>query len=210
MSFNDAHGIGKLVQTLTGAISAPTAAESLATTGMPTLQVMLVGTTIYVQAGASVLESTMGLPAAASTANAGKWISVQSGDSAFSQLSGQLTLSSELNTYIPATALRRGKTTTVAGHRVIPITGRPASSSSNKGESVSVAVYLSTKATYLPVGVALDLGQEGNGGNQRDPPTTRPVLLALPTRRAMAGRHGASQLRMCRAHQCLLLCGHDV
>jgi hypothetical protein len=164
MSFNDHTASGKLVQTLTGAISAPTAAESLTTTGLPALQVMLVGTTIYVQAGASVLESTMGLPAAASTANAGKWISVQSGDSAFSQLSGQLTLSAELNTYIPATALRRGKTTTVAGHRVIPITGRPASSASNKGESVAVALYLSTKAPYLPVGGSLISAKKGTAG----------------------------------------------
>lgn len=164
MSFNDHTVSGKLVQSLTGAISAPTAAESLTTTGMPALQVMLVGTTIYVQAGASVLENILGLPTAASTANAGKWISVQSGDSAFSQLAGQLTLSSELTTYIPASALRRAKTTTLAGHRVIPITGRPASSSSTKGESVSVALYLSTKAPYLPVGGSLISAKKGTAG----------------------------------------------
>jgi len=164
MSFDDHTTSGKLTQTLTGAISAPTAAESLTTTGEPDLQVMLVGTTIYVQAGASVLESTLGLPAAASTANAGKWISVQSGDSAFSQLSGQLTLSSELNNYVPTTALRRGKATAVAGHRVIPITGRPASSSSNKGESVSVALYVSPKAPYLPIGGSLVSAKKGTAG----------------------------------------------
>ena len=164
MSFNDHTASGKLAQTLTGAISAPTAAETLTTTGMPGLQVMLVGSTIYVQAGASVLQGTLGLPAAASTANAGKWISVQPGDSAFSQLSGQLTLASELNTYIPATSLRRGKLTTVAGHRVIPITGRPASTKSNKGQSVSVALYLSPKAPYLPLGGSLVSAQKGTAG----------------------------------------------
>jgi hypothetical protein len=140
MSFADHSTEGKTTQTLTGAISAPTALESLNVTGQAPFQVMLVGQVIYVRAGAPVLQGSLGLPAAASTANAGKWISVQSGDSAFETLAGGLTLSSELNTYIPASQLHEGKVITVSGTRAIPISGRPSTSVLGTGKKGSAVL----------------------------------------------------------------------
>jgi hypothetical protein len=161
MHFVDRSTASKVVTTLTGAVSAPTAAEALTGTGQPPLQVILLSGIAYINAGSQVLQSTLGLPAAASTANAGKWISVQSGDSAFSQIAPQLTISSELNSYIPTSHLHIGKIEKVAGHRVIPVSGRPASSVA-KGNTGAVALLISPNAPYLPVGGSLVLSKKGS------------------------------------------------
>ncbi len=164
MTFSDTTRSGKTVQSLTGAISAPAAAESLTVTGQQPLQVMLVGTTAYVKAPASVLQGTLGLPAAASTANAEKWISVQSGDSAFGQLTSQLTLSAELSTYLPASHLKEGKVTELGGHKVIPVSGAPSSSVRQGATSGQVALLVSPQAPYLPLGGSLVLNRTGSPG----------------------------------------------
>lgn len=161
MHFVDRSTAAKIVTTLSGAVSAPAAAEALSGTGQPPLQVILVNGTAYINAGAQVLQGTLGLPAAAATANAGKWISVQSGDSAFSQIAPQLTISAELNSYVPTSHLHVGKIEKVAGHRVIPVSGRPATSVA-KGNSGAVALLISPTAPHLPVGGSLVLSKTGS------------------------------------------------
>lgn len=161
MTFTDRTTSGKNVDSLTGALSAAAAAESLSETGQPPLEVVLVGNTAYVRAGAGVLQTTLGLPAAVSTANAGKWISVESGDSAFSQLTGGLTLASEFNTYVPTADLQKGKVTNLGTQKVIAISGRPSSSVTQGASSGAVALIVSTKAPYLPIGGTLFLTRKG-------------------------------------------------
>jgi hypothetical protein len=161
MSFSDKSTSGKQTTTLVGAASGPTAVESLAQNGTTQLQIELIGGAIYVRATAGVLESALSLPAAASTANSGKWISVQSSDSAFETLASQLTLEAELDAYIPTAHLQKGKIITVAGHRVIPVSGEPSSAAANGATSGSAALLVSTKAPYLPVGGSLILAKTG-------------------------------------------------
>jgi hypothetical protein len=162
MSFSDNSTAGKVTQSLVGTLSAPTAAESLSTSGQVDLQVELVGTIIYVRAGSQVLEGPLGLPAAAATANAGKWISVQPTDSAFSTLSAQLTLASELDTYVPVSDLHMGKEVTLAKQKAVPISGRPSSTAAQGAKSGSVALFVSVKAPYLPIGGSLVLAKKGS------------------------------------------------
>ncbi len=163
LTFSDTTRSGKNVEVLTGAVSAPTAAESLTETGHGPLNVLLIGDTIYVRGDSDVLHGTLGLPLAASTANSEKWISVQSGDSAFSQLVAPLNMSTELNNYVPAGHLKKGRITTVDGHKVIPLTGA-ASASAAQGGAGAVALFVSTNAPYLPVGGTLVVVRRGSPG----------------------------------------------
>jgi hypothetical protein len=161
MSFSDKSTSGTQTTTLVGAVGPSTAVESLAQNGTTQLQIQLIGGVIYVRATSGVLENALSLPAAASTTNSGKWISVRSGDSAFATLASQLTLDSELASYVPTSHLSKGKTITVAGHRVIPVSGEPSSAAANGATSGSAALLVSTKAPYLPVGGSLILAKQG-------------------------------------------------
>jgi hypothetical protein len=164
LTFSDTTRSGKNLESLTGAVSAPTAVESLTGTGEDPLQVMLIGNTAYVKAGQSVLQGQLGLPAAAAAAHVQQWISVQSGDSAFEALTGQLTILAELNSYVPVAHIARGKVTKLNGKSVIPITGQPASDVAHGATSGAVALLVSTAAPHLPVGGTLVLNRKGSPG----------------------------------------------
>ena len=162
MRFTDRSTSGKETESLSGAISAKAAGESLTATGSDPLEVLLVGHTIYLQASAQILQSALDLPAEAAAAESGKWISMQSGDSAFATLADELTVTSELNTYVPASHLKVGKEIKVAGHKVIPITGQPSAAAANGATSGSAALLVSPKSPYLPVGGTLILSKTGS------------------------------------------------
>jgi len=157
LEFIDRTKIGNDTQILTGSISAPAAAERLQTTGQQPISVQLLGSNVYFNAGAPALQGVLGLSATTSQAYSGKWISLQESDAPFSNLTNELTIASELNTYIPSTHLVMGKPTTIAGHRVIPVSGRPSSSPATQGKMENVALFVSVSSPHLPVGGTLTL-----------------------------------------------------
>jgi hypothetical protein len=160
VQFVDRTTVGSDVQTLDGAISAPTAGETLTGAGTP-LVVELISSTVYVNGSASALESALQITAAQATPVANKWIAVATTDAPFQSLTGALTLSSTLTEFTPTKQIHFGKQTKVGKLKVIPIIGRP--SNLVKGASGSAALLVSAKAPHLPVGGTLVLAQ----GKQR-------------------------------------------
>jgi hypothetical protein len=184
MTFSDRSTSGKVVETYSGAASGSAAAESLTSTGAAPLQVVLSGGTIYLRSGSTVLESALGLSATAATAEAGKWIALQTGDAPYESLAGQLTVASELNAYIPASHLRIGKVVTVAKQRVIPVYGYPSASAANGATAGSAALFLSTKSPYLPVAGSLVLAKAGADERKEVAVFThwgKPFTVTVPT-----------------------------
>jgi hypothetical protein len=150
--FVDRTTVGSEVQRIDGAISAPTASETLSGAAAP-LVVELIGGIVYVDGSAQALESALQITPAQATPVAAKWISVASTDAPFQTLTGALTISATLDTFTPTGHLHLGKTTKVGTQRVTPVVGVP--SGVAKGVSASVALLVSTKSTHLPVGATL-------------------------------------------------------
>jgi hypothetical protein len=162
MSFSDKSTSGKVTQMLVGVVSPSGGVESLTQSSQPVLQLQLVAGTLYVRTSSEVLESGLQLSAAVATANAGKWISLQSTDGPFASLAGQLTLAAEIETFVPTSNLHRDKEVKVGGHLTIPVSGSPAPSVANGATAGSAAILLSSKAPYLPVGGSLILSKKGS------------------------------------------------
>ena len=178
--FVDKSSVGSQSQQLVGAISAPTAGESLS--GVAPLAVELVGGTIYVSGAASSLQRALPISATQAQQVGNKWIMVQSGDTPYQTLAQALSLSSALASFTPTgSTARLGKTAKVGGHKVIPIEGRP--SSLTKGTSGSVALFVSAKAPHLPVGGTLVLANRTQRLNEAVAYTSwgAPVTLSAPT-----------------------------
>lgn len=147
--FVDHTSSGGQEQVIQGVISAPTAAETVSGAAVP-LEVELIDGVVYVNGGAAVLSGTLGLSAADAAADAGKWISVHSGDEPFDSLTQVLVLSATLDEFTPVTHVKLGKVQDLGGHHVLPITGVPASSVTN-GVAADAALLVSVAAPHLPV-----------------------------------------------------------
>jgi hypothetical protein len=115
--------------------------------------VELINGVVYVQAGTSVLQASLALPAAGAQAANGKWIAVHSTDAAFSELTQDLTIGSEINSYIPVSHLKVGKVHMLAGRKVVTISGTaPTSTASGlKNARGTSFLVVPLKAPYLPI-----------------------------------------------------------
>ena len=116
MHFVDKTTVNGSTQTLEGAISAPTAGETL--TSSAPLQVELIGGSIYVVGNAEALEQSLQISAAQAQPYAGKWIVVQTTDAPFQLLAQDLTLGSTIDEFTPAqNGLKIGKMQRIGKHQ---------------------------------------------------------------------------------------------
>jgi hypothetical protein len=139
-------------QTLEGAISAPTASETL-TSNSP-LEIELIGGVIYVIGSEEALVQSLQISVAQAKPYAGKWIVVQQSDAPFQLLASTLTLGSTIDVFTPGqTGLKIGKTQEVGHIKAIPLVGISANLPKNTGSSV--ALFVSPKAPHLPLGGSL-------------------------------------------------------
>ena len=162
LHFVDKTVSGKVQQKLVGSVSASTAGEQVSGSGAP-VTVELIDGVVYVQAGTQVLQQSLALPPAGAQSANGKWVSVQSTDAAFSLLTQDLTLGSELNAYVPTSNLKMGKVHTIAGRKVVTISGTAPSTTANgdkTGTKGTAYLVVPLKAPYLPVegGLAVNSG----------------------------------------------------
>ena len=149
--FIDQTGTGKDEETLSGDISATTGEEQVqGPNGL--LEVRLVGTTIYVNADALVLEDALKLSASLATAHADKWISLEPTDAPYQTVAKALEPTSELAPYIPSGNLKTGNVTTLRGHNVLAVSG---SASTAAGAKAVATLYVSTTAPFVPVSGSL-------------------------------------------------------
>ncbi len=150
--FVDQTGTGSNLLTLTGDISHVAGEEELkGPNGV--LQVRLVGTTVYVNASALILESTLKLKASLATANAGKWISLVRTDAPYQAAGKAMEPTQELASYIPAGNLKIGDVTTINGHDVLAVSGTAPAAA---GAQANATLYVSTTAPFVPVGGTLN------------------------------------------------------
>ena len=151
MHFVDKTTVNGTTQTLEGAISAPTAGETL--TSSAPLQVELISGSIYVVGNAERWSSLADHRVQAQP-YAGKWIVVQTTDAPFQLLAQDLTLGSTIDEFTPAQkGLKIGKMQRIGQTKAIPITG--ISSNLPKGTTSSVALFVSPKAPHIPLGGSL-------------------------------------------------------
>jgi len=151
MHFLDVTTSGKHQVTLIGKISAGAAEEVVQ--GTESFEVLLHDATIYVRGSSAFLTSALSLSSAEATAYAGKWISVSSGDNPYEAIAGTLTLEAELNSYLPTSPLKFGRTIKLHGHRVASVLGTAPASVTGSGGSN--ALFVSATGPHYPLGGSL-------------------------------------------------------
>jgi hypothetical protein len=147
-------------QNLTGEISPSTATEAVTRNGT-TFEVELIRNVVYVKGPASVLQSALGVTSTQATLAAGKWISVTSTDSAFSSLTGALSLARTIDEFTPTgSRVRVRKAARLNGETVLPVVGAPSASVANGAEGTAV-LYVAEKSPHLPAAASLILSKDG-------------------------------------------------
>jgi len=151
---------GTTQELLQGAVSAPTAGETL-TLGGDSVTVELVGGTVYVRGASALLTNALGISTAQAAFANGKWVAIQPSDAPFQLLTGTLNIQSTIGDFLPDATkpLRIGKVTTVGGKKVIPIIGSPISSVAGRAKG-SAALFVADKYPFLPVAGSLVLKQQ--------------------------------------------------
>jgi hypothetical protein len=146
---------GAQEQTQLGDVSTTAAAETVRSGKDPVLEAVLVEQVAYLQAGTQLLQSVLGLPAAAATAHAGSWISISPGDPAYQSVSSSLTPTAAIQLFVPEEPdLKVVGTTQFNGQQAVAVSGSPGAKAPS-GTTASVTLFVSTAAPYLPVGATL-------------------------------------------------------
>jgi hypothetical protein len=107
--------------------------------------IVLTGGTAYISGNSSGLTSYFGLPSSLVSTLAGKWVSVQSTDSAFQSVSANVALSSALANVTPSGALVAGKRSKVDGQPVRSISGQA------PGGAGRLTLFVASNKKSLPV-----------------------------------------------------------
>ncbi len=149
--FVDESGTGKDVERLVGDVSDQNGQELL-TNPYGSLEVRLVGPTIYVSGSAKSLEVALGMSSLVATKYATQWISMVAGDAPYSSVAKAMLPSAELGDYLPSGDLVTGQVMTLDKHQVLPVSGTAPTTTSGKGVAT---LYVSTTAPFVPIGGVL-------------------------------------------------------
>ena len=171
------------VETLTAQISAPASAESIRYDhGGGNVDVIFVGGLAYVRGDHSTLYYGLGFTDEAATKYAGQWISIAPNDPPFKEISATLTITSNIQAFIPVgKSITIGNQTTINGVTGIPLSGAaPASITVKSG---ALRLYVDPK-TYLPV-AAGEVGLNSSGSRVSEVVKFynwgKPVTVTAPT-----------------------------
>jgi hypothetical protein len=148
--FVDQSGTGKNIQRLVGDLSASGGQQELQGPN-GTLEVRLVGSTIFVNGDEVGLEDALALSASVAGAQAGKWISLVPADAPYKKVRNAMSPSAELDPYIPSSNLTVGKVQTLHGYPVLAVSG----TASSAGTQATATLFVSTKAPFVVVGASL-------------------------------------------------------
>jgi hypothetical protein len=146
--FVDQTGTGKDAERLVGDVSNQNGQELL-TNPYGSLEVRLVGATVYVTGNAKSLEVALGMTTAAATKYSDHWISLVAADAPYSAVARAMLPSAELQDYVASGDLVIGQVTTLHKHQVLPVSGTAPSTASGKGIAT---LYVSTTSPFVPVG----------------------------------------------------------
>jgi hypothetical protein len=140
--------VGTQAQVATGSVSATQAQVDLTAQGHPLLMARLVGTTLYFwSSSATVIENSLGLTATQAASAVNQWISLASSDQPFGTILASMSISSEVDAYIPNTKdpISVGAKRKLAGKAVIPLS--QATGSSKAAEDLTLFI---SPTTHLP------------------------------------------------------------
>ena len=152
------------VQFFSGSTSGKVVQDSTLRSGKQTVaikdelaSVVLTGGTAYFSGNSKGLTSYFGVPSALVPTLTGRWVSVQSTDSAFQAVSGDVALSSALANVTPSGTLTAGKRSKVAGQSVKSISGAA------PGGGGRLTLFVANDAQSLPV-EAVETSGSGKSG----------------------------------------------
>ena len=139
----------------TGATNGTDAIETARSGSELVIQAILVDGVAYVRAIPSFLENGLDLSASTASAYAGKWISLQKGDSQYTHIVVSLSPTEAILQFVPEEPnLKVEGATTVAGIGAIAVSGSPAGTVS-PGTTATSTMFVSTTAPYLPISSTL-------------------------------------------------------
>lgn len=164
--FVDRNGSGKQTRLLVGDTGTVNAQQSL-TAGGSSVEVRLVKEVAYIRAPSESLEAVLGLSAPKASAEAGKWLSVTSGDKGYGQIVKALAPASELNSFVPKSPLVLRSPTTLHGVSVLPISGAASAGAATGALNAQATLFVSDQPPYRPVGGLLT-GKDVHGRSQTD------------------------------------------
>lgn len=120
-------------------------------TGSDQVEVEVVGDKAYLQGNAGGLEHTIGLPSAAASQYAGRWISVSPSDTLYGPITQAVTLHGIFTQLTPSGSLVESTPGLVSGHEVIGVRGGLPGTTQG-GVTGDAVLYVSTASATLPVG----------------------------------------------------------
>lgn len=145
---------GGVAVTITGDVTATEGTQTIdyaRGTATGKVIVELIGREAYFKGDAVALRGFMGLSAAQSAANAGRWISVVPSDSAFAATAAALTVGSVIDQIGLSAPLSRGGETSISGQRVLEIRGALSGPSAAPGPKGKSTLAVSASGAALPV-----------------------------------------------------------
>jgi hypothetical protein len=183
--FIDESRVGSMTTTLTGDDTAAGADQTLSGSAAALTVERQTDGHVFVKGAPSALQSALGLSAVTAGTEAGKWISLSSGDRPYGQVTAALDPQQELNTFVPTSPFTVEKPRRFHGRTVVGVTGK-ARSSAGAGSAHMVTLFVPTRAPFTPVGATLTFGN-GSGagveavvfdrwGQRIDPPTPSGVV----------------------------------
>jgi hypothetical protein len=154
--------------TQVGAVSTTKGGVTVAEGKTTLLELLLEHNVIYVRGGANVLETVLGVPTAAATAHAGKWLSVSKGEAGFLQLEAYMSPTTAIKALVPQEPdLKVAGVTQFSGQPAVAVKGSP-SVGVSPGTYATVTLFVSTSAPYLPLGATLQVQSvKGNKTTER-------------------------------------------
>ena len=157
LHFTDVTTIGNQNETIVGQFALNEAEEQITTSKSSTLDVRLIGSTVYFQTNTvAVLESVFTMTATQAAAAQNQWILVASTDSAYTSIAQTLTAAQAVGIYYPSkTTAILGDAKTIKGVKVLPLS---ATTTPQKGTTAKSTVYIAS-STHLPVSGTLTASQ---------------------------------------------------
>lgn len=155
--------IGSQTTVEIGATSKSAAEETIRSGHTPVLQAIYVDKVAYVRAGTQFLENDLHLSSTTAAAHAGKWISIQKGDTSYSNIVQSLAPGGAIIEFVPEEPnLKVAGATQFSGRGAVAVQGSPGGGVP-QGSSAATTLFVSTAAPYLPLGATVELKNSQTG-----------------------------------------------
>jgi hypothetical protein len=115
--------------------------------------ILLVGGVAYIEGNELAITHYFGIPSKHPKQIAGKWISIQSNDEGYTQVSGSVTLKDDFSQYTLGGKVTKGKDVELDGQKAMPLYGTVGGKS-----AIPATLYVTTTGTILPIEISVKDG----------------------------------------------------